>query len=630
MKSVATRMLSVLAVVAAVVAAGAQERSPAPAANDPRVGLKAGLKDAGVAARNMELVTNLPKPPGFFDPKEPAGTETEPEKVETKPAEKPETPPAEKPAAEKPAAEKPAAPAADPKKPAVQRGSGLDFANSDMTFRGNELFIGNFSGFNIYDISRPDRTKLVTSVVCPGGQGDLSIRGNLLIMSVEQTRGRIDCGTSGVAAPVSAERFRGVRIFDITDVKKPRQLAAVQTCRGSHTHTLLEDPDDKENLYVYGSGTGTPRSAEELEGCSDKKPEEDPNTSYFSIDVIQIPLAAPEKARIVSRPRIFSDPATGAIAGLAKKGDSGPGTQTTSETNQCHDITVFPALGLAAGACSGNGILLDISDPVNPVRLDAAADKNFAYWHSATFNNDGTKVIFTDEWGGGTRPRCRATDQPEWGANAIFDIVDRKLQFRSYYKLPAPQTDTENCVAHNGSLVPVPGRDIMAQAWYQGGVSVFDFTDSAKPFEIAYFDRGPVDAKRLFTAGQWSAYWYNGYIYGTEMARGLDVFRLKASEHLSQNELAAARLVHYDLFNPQQQPRVTFPADPAVARAYLDQLTRSGAVQPPRAAAIKAALDSKDRGQLDSLASAMQQEAAAATGRDAVRFKALAEALAAK
>jgi hypothetical protein len=622
-----TRMLSVFAILAAVAAAGAQERPAAPASpasNDPRVGLKPGLKDAAVAASNMELVLNLPKPPGFFDPKEPAGAPTEPE---TDPdTSKPGKPPAEKAEAQK---EKTAPAKAKPgtEKPRPGRGSALNFANSDLAFRGNHLFVGNFSGFNIYDIGEPARARLVASVVCPGGQGDVSIRGNLLIMSVEQTRGRIDCGTTGVEEPVSTERFRGVRIFDITDLKKPKQLAAVQTCRGSHTHTLLEDPDDKVNLYVYGSGTGTPRSAEELAGCSDKKADEDPNTSYYSIDVIQIPLAAPQDARVVNRPRIFSDPATGAIAGLAKRGDHGPGTQTTSETNQCHDITVFPAIGLAAGACSGNGILLDISDPVNPVRLDAATDKNFAYWHSATFNHDGTKVIFTDEWGGGTRPRCRATDLPEWGANAIFDVVDRKLQFRSYYKLPAPQTEIENCVAHNGSLVPVPGRDIMVQAWYQGGVSVFDFTDSSRPFEIAYFDRGPVDPKRLVTAGQWSTYWYNGFIYGAEIARGLDIFRLTPGEHLSENELAAARLIHYDAFNAQQQPQLTWPSSATVARAYLDQLTRAKSIGPARAAAVGAAVDTRDRGQLESLASQLQQDASAAEGADAKRLMSLAATL---
>ena len=397
-------------------------------------------------------------------------------------------------------------------------------------------------------------------------------------MSVEQTRGRIDCGTQGVVEPVSNQRFRGVRIFDITDLNKPKQVAAVQTCRGSHTHTLVVSPKDPANIYVYGSGTSAVRAGEELEGCSGKDAKEDPNTSLFSIDVIQVPVAAPEKARIVNRPRIFADPSGGNIAGLWQGGDHGPGTQTTRLTNQCHDITVFPEIGLAAGACAGNGILMDIADPVNPKRLDHAVDKNFAYWHSATFNNDGTKIVFTDEWGGGGRPRCRATDLPTWGADAIFDIVERKLVFAGYYKMPAPQTEQENCVAHNGSLIPVPGRDIMVQAWYQGGVSVFDFTDSARPVEIAFFDRGPVNEKQLVSGGYWSTYWYNGFIYGAEIARGLDVFRLTPSEFLSQNEIDAATQVRVPTFNAQQQPKVTWPATIVVARAYLDQLTRSNAV----------------------------------------------------
>jgi hypothetical protein len=414
----------------------------------------------------------------------------------------------------------------------------------------------------------------------------------------------------------------------------------VQTCRGSHTHTLVVDPDDQANIYVYGSGTGVVRSADELADCSGKDPKDDPNTSLFSIDVIQVPLASPEKARIVSRPRIFADPATGNIAGLWQGGNHGPGTQTSRITRQCHDITVFPELGLAAGACSGNGILLDISDPVNPVRLDHVVDKNFAFWHSATFSNDGTRVIFTDEWGGGTRPRCRATDPVTWGANAIFEIVDRKFRFAGYYKLPAPQTEQENCVAHNGSIIPVPGRDIMVQGWYQGGVSVFDFTDPARPVEIAFFDRGPVDAKELITGGYWSTYWYNGHIYGAEIARGVDVFRLTPSEHLSKNEIEAASLARVDEFNAQQQRTVTWPAASVVARAYLDQLTRSGTVQPARAGAIDTALkrvDSlrsrRDRGaseilaSMATLATELDNEAAAATGRDAQRLRSLAATL---
>jgi hypothetical protein len=618
--TVAIAMLVLAAAAPAIARQGPSGEAPAPKSGssaDPRVGLKPGLRDAGKAARHLELVTSLPKPPGFFNPKAPAGEPTPPERPdEDKP--EPSTP--------------------EPEAAAPKRAGGLSFANSDLAFQGEHLFLGNFNGFNTYDIEDPKRARLIASVVCPGGQGDVSVHGNLLVMSVEETRGRLDCGTQGVATPVSAERFRGVRIFDITDVRKPRQVAAVQTCRGSHTHTLVAVPNDKENLYVYGSGTSTVRSGEELAGCSGKDPKEDPETSLYSIDVIQVPLAAPEKARIVNRPRIFADPTTGNIAGLWPGGSQGPGAQKASATNRCHDITVFPEAGLAAGACSGNGILLNISDPVHPVRLDAVADKNFAFWHSATFNNDGTKVIFTDEWGGGTRPRCRPTDPPTWGANAIFDVVDGKLRFGGYYKLPAPQTEQENCVAHNGSLIQVPGRDIMVQAWYQGGLSVFDFTDSTKPVEIAFFDRGPLDAKTLITGGYWSTYWYNGHIYGSEIARGLDVLKLLPSEYLSENEIEAAALVRPGVFNAQQQMKVVWPAVSPVARAYLDQLARTQGIKRERAAAIKTALEradkahnAKDKGaaaeQLKTLAAQVTEDAGAATGRDAMRLKALADTL---
>jgi hypothetical protein len=614
MKSVAAALLC-LAVVSTVAIVEGQQAPASP--NDPRIGLKPGLRDAGEAARNMERIASLPKPEGFFDPKSPGGGVMPPEPPPDAPPPPPPDPNA-------------------PFNPALA--NVLGFANSDLAFKGDHVFMGSFHGFTTYDIERPTKPKLSASIVCPGGQGDISVYGNLLFMSVEQTRGRLDCGTQGVQTAVSAERFRGVRIFDITDMNKPRQIAAVQTCRGSHTHTLVPDPNDKTNLYVYGSGTSGARSAEELAGCSGLKPGEDPNTSLFSIDVIQVPLAAPDKARIVSRPRIFAD-AAGNIAALWAGGDHGPGTQKTSETNQCHDITVFPEVGLAAGACSGNGILLDIKDPKNPVRLDYASDQNFAYWHSATFNNDGTKIIFTDEWGGGGRPRCRPADLLNWGADAIFDIVDRKLVFKGYYKMPAPQTDQENCVAHNGSLIPVPGRDIMVQAWYQGGVSVFDFTDSAKPVEIAFFDRGPIDAKNLILGGFWSAYWYNGQIYGSEIARGVDIFKLKPSEYLTQNELDAAMMIRAEEVNTQLQTKINWPAATPIAKAYLDQLARSNAIQPDRARAVRSALDrvdgfrtGKERGaaaldQLDALAKQLESDAAAATGRNADRLKSLAATL---
>src|SRR5437867_4551167 len=593
------------AVAAAAIAVGAQSK-------DPRVGLKPGLRDAGEAAKGMEKIASLFKPEGFFDPKVPAGTATPPERDPSLPPLDPDAPP-------------------DPRFADM-----LAVANSDLAFSGTHLGLGSFHGFNTYDIERPGKPKLSASIVCPGGQGDMSVHGNLLFMSVEQTRGRLDCGTEGIQDKVSGERFRGVRIFDISDLKKPRQVAAIQTCRGSHTHTLVTDPKDPANLYVYGSGTGSVRSAEELAGCSGLKPDEDPNTALFSIDVIQVPLAAPQNARIVNRPRIFADVATGAISGLWAGGDHGPGTQKTSVTNQCHDITVFPEVGLAAGACSGNGILLDIRDPKNPVRLDHVSDKNFAYWHSATFNNDGSKVIFTDEWGGGGRPRCRATDPPNWGADAIFDIIDRKLRFGGYFKMPAPQTEQENCVAHNGSLIPVPGRDIMVQAWYQGGLSVFDFTDSTTPVEIAFFDRGPIDAKNLMLGGDWSAYWYNGNIYASEIARGLDVFELTPTQLLTQNEIDAAKTVKVSELNVQNQQKIEWPAKLVVARAYLDQLTRSLALPADRIADLQKAMQAAQSShmskgklaKLKSMADSVEKSAASATNpADAARLHALAEIL---
>jgi uncharacterized protein (DUF305 family) len=595
--------------------------------SDPRVELKAGFQDAGEAALNLERVATLPKPAGFFDPHSPKGRPIPPERQSEE----------VKKAIEEKAK---AAGEAEPKEEEDDddRPGLLNFANTDLAFSKDVVIEGNYHGFNSYNVEDPMTPTLLASVVCPGGQGDVSIYGNLLFMSVEQTRGRRDCGLQGVPEPTSKDRFRGIRIFDISDLRMPKQVAAVQTCRGSHTHTVVSDPDDKGNIYLYGSGTSSVRPTEELAECTDK--EADPNTALFSIDVIQVPLARPQDARVVSRPRIFADPKTGAVAGLWKGGDHGPGTQKTSETNQCHDITVFPDLKLAAGACSGNGILLDISDPAKPVRLDQVVDPTFAYWHSATFNNDGTKVIFTDEWGGGGRPRCRASDPKNWGGDAIFDIVDRKLQFRSYYKLPAPQTEQENCVAHNGSLVPVPGRDIMVQAWYQGGISVFDFTDSSRPVEIAFFDRGPLDPKELILGGYWSAYWYDGFIYGTEIARGLDVLKLLPSQHLTKNEIDAASLVSPEVFNAQQQRRVVWPAKPAVARAYLDQLGRSNAISPERARAVTAGLDRADQvlasnnrkdaeaaRKLDALAAELEGDIARAGSQDQARLRSAAETM---
>jgi len=540
--------------------------------SDPRAGLTAGLDDAGQAILNLQLVATLPKPPGFFDPENPADRPSPPMIADT-------TPSVEGNDSEK------IIDADDERSPL------LSFSNTDMAFAGDVMVTGSYHGFNIYRLLEGGIPKLTSSVVCPGGQGDVSIVENLLIMSVEQTRGRLDCGLEGVREDVSAERFRGIRIFDISDLTRPIQVGAVQTCRGSHTHSVVSGPGEAGKIIIYNSGTSTVRKQDEMEGCFDEKPG-DERTALFRIDVIEIPIDDPSKARIVDSPAVFADPETGVLAGLWRGGAHGDDTQDTKQTNQCHDITVFPDAGLAAGACSGNGIIFDISDPLKPKRIDEVVDKGFAYWHSATFNNDGTKVLFTDEWGGGSRARCRAYDPLDWGANAIYDVVDGQLEFRSHYKMPAPQVEEENCVAHNGSIVPVPGRDIFVQAWYQGGVSVIDFTDSSNPIEIAYFDRGPIDEEDLILGGFWSTYWYNGMIYGTEIVRGLDVLKLLPSEHLSDNEIAAAVAANRrGVFNPQQQFSIDWPAEPVVARAYLDQLKRGDKLSMSFAADLEVELD---------------------------------------
>ena len=539
------------AVAAAVLSVGLLSTG-ATAAEDPRIDLEAGYLDAEEAARNIERLANVPRQ-GPFD--------SEP--------------------------------------------GNFGFLNSDLAFTGDRAIMGSFHGFQVYDISDPADPRLTSSFVCPGGQGDVSVYGDLLFMSVEETRGRIDCGTQGAPGAVNPERFRGVRIFDISDLDNPVQLEGVQTCRGSHTHTLVTDPNDDANIYVYNSGTAGVRSAEELPGCEDHplttEPVTDGNPTQWRIDVIKVPLASPNDAEIVNQPRIFSDPDTGAFNGLTNTQagalhPSGTPYSPLPNTNPCHDITAFPDLGIAAGACQGDGILLDISDPANPERLDAVSDPNFSYWHSATLSNDGKTVVFTDEWGGGVAARCRVTDRPEWGADAIYDINrNGKMRFASYYKLPVPQTDTENCVAHNGSLVPVPGRDILVQAWYQGGLSVIDFTDSSNPKEIAFFDRGPVSADQLVLAGLWSTYWYNGNVFGSEIGRGFDSFALRKSKHMSRDEIAAASQVQLDEFNAQMQTTITWEPSFEVAGARLDQLERDGKIKAGKLKAVRKLFDNARR-----------------------------------
>jgi hypothetical protein len=625
---------------AALCSLPAQAQGPSP---DPRVGLRAGATNAAEAAWNLRLVSNTPRPAPFSS----------------------------------------------------ANLSDFRFANSDLAFSGNYVIQGNFYGIQVWDVSNPAAVTNVLTHVCPGSQNDVSVFRNLLFVSVEDPSGRADCGTQGVRDSVSQERVVGIRIWDITDIRSPRPITNVQTCRGSHTHTVVTDPRDTATVYIYVSGSGPVRSPSELAGCSGRQPNEDPNTALFRIEVIRVPLANPAQAAIVSSPRIFedlNDPLrhgaaeedianarrqaeqararglyTATIQGqeivlppqftrnmldsiVRARGGSGAPTAADSATlrgaiqgivdvlvqgqpggrrgpSQCHDITVYPAIGRAGGACGGYGLLLDISDPVNPRRIGAVTDSNMGAWHSATFSNDGTRILFTDEWGGGLSPRCRATDRREWGANAIFTLESDRMVFRSYYKLPAPQTPQENCVAHNGSLIPVPGRDIMVQGWYQGGITILDFTDPARPIEIAYHDRGPVDSTRMVGAGSWSAYWYNGYIYSSEIVRGLDILELVPNPLLTQHEIDAAKLVRFEQLNVQHQPRLVWPPSFVVARAYLDQLERGRGLAAAQIASTRTALEQAERASgrtrsraLERLATQLAADAASAGDAPKVRL----------
>ncbi|MHB1326925.1 MAG: LVIVD repeat-containing protein [Gemmatimonadales bacterium] len=602
---------------------------------DPRVGLRAGLTDAGEAIWNLRLVSNTPSSERF-----------------------------------------------------------VGSTNSDLAFSGKYAIQGNYNGWQIWDLSTPNKPSLAAGIYCPASQSDVSIYKNLLFVSGEGYTGRLDCSDEGVREAVSHHRLRGIRIFDITDIRNPKNVANVQTCRGSHTHTVLADPKDPANIYVYVSGSAPVRPAAELAGCSDAMPETDANTALFRIEVIKVPLADPSKSAIVSSPRIFEglEPAPrhaaipGEIAAARARGQfianvmgqemplpvqitrpmldsivkarNGTGTPTAADSaalrgalpailarmlgnmperretgpTQCHDITVYPEIGLAGGACEGYGMLLDISNPANPRRISFVADSNFAYWHSATFSNDGSKILFTDEWGGGSAPKCRAIDKPEWGANAIFTIDNGQMKFQSYFKLPAEQTEQENCVAHNGSLIPIPGRDVMVQGWYQGGILIFDWTDPKNPIEIAYHDRGPVDSTRMGNGGSWSVYWYNGLIVNSEIARGLDIFELVPSGFISQNEIDAAKSVKLEYLNPQMQPKFVWPPSFALAKAFVDQLERSRGLSAGRIGAIRQALSGAERASgsarsegLNALASQLDGEAGGS--RDTAKVRLLSKAV---
>jgi hypothetical protein len=404
--------------------------------------------------------------------------------------------------------------------------------NTDLAFQGRYAFAGNYDGFRIYDISNPKAPKTVAQVLCPGSQNDVSVSGNLLFLSTDSSRSDNSCASTTQPATEKSS-WEGMKVFDISDKRNPKYVAAVETACGSHTHSLVPQ---KKNVYIYVSSY-SPSAA-----FPDCQPPHD------GISVIKVPRKAPQKAAVVGFPVLF--PGDGPDGGGNPGGPTNPGV---SKTTGCHDITVLPSKDLAAGACMGDGILFSIKDPEHPKVIDQVQDNvNFAFWHSATFNQKADKVVFTDELGGGGAATCNAEIGPNRGADGIYDIVGkgdhRKLVFKSYFKIPRHQADTENCVAHNGSLIPVKGKDLMVQAWYQGGVSVWDFTDSTKPKEIAYFERGPLTTDALEIGGSWSAYYYNGYIYSNDIAKGFDVLKL------DDRRTDPAKKVRMDELNVQTQP----------------------------------------------------------------------------
>ena len=532
---------------------------------------------------------------------------------------------------------------------------GLTFVNSDLAFKDKYDVQGNYAGFTIWDVSDATKPRLVSTISCITSQGDPTIVGNLLFVSAEGDGNRNDCGKGGVENP--RDGMAGVRIFDIANPAQPRFVKNVQTCKGSHTHTLVPHPKDKNTVYLYVSGSRPARPDSVIPGCKNGDDPADETNSMFRLDVIKVPLRSPERAEVVTGARIFTglDPAPRAQGRPARGGGRRPGADSAQPAprptgpRNCHDVTAYPAVGLLAGACGSYGLLVDISNPEKPVRLDAKADTNFSLWHTAVFSNDGKKVVFTDEWGGGTSPMCQANSMMEMGGNTILSIDSkRKYTQHAYFKIPTAQTAEENCVSHNGGLIPVPGRDIMVQGWYQGGVSVMEFTDPDHPKELAYFDRGSIDPPRDVDAptgagtgarpqrgtigGSWGAYWWNGYLFSSEMDRGFDIFELLPSEHLSANEIAAAKLVKWNEYNPQSQPKIEWPAAFPVVRSYLDQLVRGNGLSRDRTTAIGTALDAAERqsgkdrrNALNALASQVDKDVAGA--RDGDRVKAMAAAI---
>jgi hypothetical protein len=591
----------VFAIVAPLVVPSLLAAQTYPSTKDPRSNLKSGRMDAGEAAKNMRLVSFTPKPAEF------------------------------------------------------DTARGLTFINSDLAFKGKYVVQGNFAGFTIWDVSNPAKPTHVSTVSCITSQGDPSIYGNLLFVSAEGGGNRNDCAKGGVQDP--KDHMAGVRIYDISNAAQPKLVKNVQTCKGSHTHTIVPSYKDKDVIYIYVSGSQGARPETEMPGCKEGTDPADESNSLFRLDVIKVPLKNPEKAEVVTGARIFTglDPAPRA-AGRPARGGGRPGRDSTAPPpaptgpRNCHDVTAYPAAKLLAGACGSYGLLVDISNPEKPVRLDAKSDTNFSLWHTAVFSNDGKKVVFTDEWGGGTSPMCQGNSMMEMGGNTILTIdPKKKYKQHAYYKINTAQTAQENCVSHNGGLIPVPGRDIMVQGWYQGGVSVMDFTNADKPEELAYFDRGPIDppqgadvpvtssstgrpGQRGTIGGSWGAYYWNGYIYSSELDRGFDIMELQPSDQLSKNEIEAAKLVKFDEYNPQSQPKIVWPAAFPVVRSYIDQLVRGNGLSSDRTTAINSAVDAAEklsgkarRDALNTLAKQVDKDVSGA--KDPERVKMLAAAI---
>ncbi|MEK4241887.1 hypothetical protein NYE39_07745 [Janibacter sp. FSL W8-0316] len=404
---------------------------------------------------------------------------------------------------------------------------------TDLAFQDDKAFVGNYDGFSIIDLKNPRKPKTIVQVKCPGSQNDISVSGDLLYLSTDSSRSDDSCESTSQSATLK-DSWEGIKIFDISDLENPKYIKSVETACGSHTHTLVPGKGaDKGTDYLYVSSY-SPRA--QYPDCQ---------TPHDLISIVKVDTAAPTDASVIATPNLFPDG--------GNPGGAGPTPIAgRSATTGCHDITALPSKDLAAGACMGDGIIMDISDPEAPEVIEQVQDnENFAFWHSATFNADASKVVFTDELGGGGAATCDAAIGPNRGANAIYDLSEAgELTFQSYYKIPRHQTDTENCVAHNGSIIPVKGKDLMVQSWYQGGVSVWDFTDSANPKELGYFERGPLPADEGI-GGTWSTYYYNGHVYSSDIARGFDV--------LKYNDPAAKRAdtIRMGELNVQSQPQYT-------------------------------------------------------------------------